>query len=112
MVGQVFPEPAGAADRDRKYRAEDGVDGAAKALQHGVVCRVQDREMERLVRDEGARLILGRLHRRQRRIDAQTVVPGGALRGERCCCRLDDRAHLLDRQQQVSVRLVLADQPA
>jgi hypothetical protein len=47
-----------------------------------------------------------------RAVDPPAVVPGGTFGGERGGGRLDDRAHLLDCQQKVAIRLVLADEPA
>src|SRR5690349_14898891 len=51
MVGDVVLEPAvDAIDGVDEYRAQNRVDRTAKALQHRVVRRIQDRKMERLVR--------------------------------------------------------------
>ena len=68
--------------------------------------------MERLVGVARARVILRRLHSRQRGIDVTAIIGGGALGRERRCSRLDDRTNLLDREQEITIRLDLADQPA
>ncbi len=51
MIGKIFFEPAiDAVDGDYKDRAQNCVDGAAKALQHRIMRGVQNSEVKRLVR--------------------------------------------------------------